>query len=180
MIMSIMLQRNEFLLSDLGALPLICGVLNVSIEDLVFWSVWMLFNGWSRIPLFPACWSFGIIDAYCCFFGKLLSSGKRTLSLTEDKCGSIGSETNLVPILLAGTFWSWNLRSLGTAPLMAVPKKVGSKRILSSGKTIGSCVLRVLIVAEQSIKPMEVASSLWSTSSELGSASKCDDGYRVL
>ena len=57
---------------------------------------------------------------------------------------------------------------------------VGSSKILNSGKTVmGSLVLRTLIVDEQSIKPIDVGASVWSTSSELGSANGLDSEYGV-
>ena len=70
---------------------------------------------------------------------------------------------------------------MGTEPLMAMPKIVGSKIIFSSGRTItGSSFLRVAIVAEQRIIPMEVAASEWSTSTEFGSANSPDKENGVV
>ena len=54
-----------------------------------------------------------------------------------------------------------DFRDLGTDPLIAVPKIVGSNRILSSGSNvIGSFVLRMLIVEEQKIIPIEFGASV--------------------
>ena len=84
-------------------------------------------------------------------------------------------------MLFAGTLCVCVLRLLGTAPLTAVPNIVGSNKILSSGKTVmGSFVLKVLIVDEQSIKPIEVGASAWSTSTEFGSTNGLDKEKGVL
>ena len=64
-----------------------------------------------------------------------------------------------------------DFKLLGIAPLMAVPKMVGSSNILSSGSRVtGSGVLSLFIVAEQRIIPTWSAASVWSTSKEFGSA----------
>ena len=85
-------------------------------------------------------------------------------SFVVDNGGFMDSETNLVLIYCTETARccavATDLSSLGTEPLIAMPKMVGSNKILSSGRTVtGSEFLKVAIVAEQRIIPMEVVAS---------------------
>ena len=101
-------------------------------------------------------------------------------------CENFSSEwleifTGLIAMLFADACRDWLFKHLGIDPLIAVPNIVGSSRILSSGRrTMCSSVLKVFVVAEHRIKPIEFAASVWSTSKEFGSANGCDNVYGVV